>query len=111
MSDIVLKQLPLLQLLVRAKPITRKNILKVADYELISAIVECVYNVLVGNVEVTHKRYKKLRKHKDILRKVHSKKNTEWSHKKRVIVQSGGSFLPILLSPVITYLLSKIPNG
>lgn len=111
MSGIVLKHLPLLQLLATAKPSTRKKILKEANYELIRAIIECVCNVIVGNVAVTQKRYNKLRKHKNILRKLHSKTNNEWLHKKKIIVQSGGSFLPILLAPVVTYLLSKITNG
>lgn len=111
MSDVVLKQLPLLQLLATASPITRKKILKAANYELTRAIVECVCNVIVGNIGVTQKRYNKLRKHKNILRMIHSKTNNEWLHKKRLIVQSGGSFLPLLLTPVITYLFSKISSG
>lgn len=107
----VYKQLPLLQILATATPKSRKKILKAANYQLIKAIVECVYNVLVGNVKVTPKRTEKLRKYKNILRKIHSKNNNKWTEKKSAIVQSGGSFLPLLLTPVISYLLDKITKN
>lgn len=104
----VTKQLPLLRLLATTAPSTRKTILKAADYNLIKAIVECVYNVLVGNVKLSTQCTKKLRKHKKVLRKIHSKRSKKWKNKKKVIVQSGGSFLPLLLAPVISYLADKI---
>lgn len=104
----IYKQLPLLQILATAAPSTRKKILKAAGYKLVKAIVESVCNVLVGNVKLAPQRVKKLRKHKSTLRKIHSKKSKKWTHKKSIIVQSGGSFLPLLLTPVISYLLDKI---
>lgn len=107
----VYKQLPLLQILATATPKSRKKILKAANYQLIKAIVECVCNVLVGNIKVAPRHTEKLRKYKNVLRKIHSKKNNKWVHKKSVIVQSGGSFLPLLLTPVISYLLDKIVHN
>lgn len=106
-----MRQLPLLRILATTAPSTRKTILKAADYNLIKAIVECVYNVLVGNVKVSPQCVKKLRKHKKVLRKIHSGKSRKWKNKKKTIVQTGGSFLPLLLAPVISYLAEKIIKG
>lgn len=109
MSQFVLDQLPLLQLLVQADPSTRKNILKHANYDLTSAIVECVHNIILGNLRIANERLKKLKRHKKLLRQIKSS-DSKWKHKKKLIVQSGGSFLPILLPPVISFILEKIIN-
>lgn len=111
MSRCTKRQLPLLQLLAASKPKTRKKILKAANFELVTAIVECVYNVIVGNVAVSSKRCAKLKTYKKILRRIQSTKENDWLKKKKIIVQSGGSFLPLLLQPVISYLLGKIINS
>lgn len=107
MSHYVLKQLPLLQLLIEVNSKTRKNILKSADFNLITAIVECIHNTLEGNLNITKEKLLKLKKHKKVLRKIKSCDN-EWLNKKKIIVQSGGSFLPILLPPVISFVLDRL---
>lgn len=56
--------MPLLELLSKADPSTRKRILRVSNFDLIKAIVECVHNVLKGNVQLKHHHMKQLKKHK-----------------------------------------------
>lgn len=107
MSSLIIKQLPLLELLTKVNVKSRKKILNNCDSNLIKAITECVFNVLRKNVQLTQKRIDKLKKYKGTLRKLaNSKKNIK--EKKKIIVQKGGNFLPLLLSPIVSYLLEKI---
>lgn len=107
MSDCVFKQLPKLKELAHAKPKERKKILAKANLVLIKSIVECIENVLKGNVRLTKEYKEKLQKYKNILRKINSTTN-KLSQKKQVIVQSGGAFLPALLVPVISVLADHL---
>lgn len=86
---------------------SRKKILKCCDSELTEAIAECIFNVLRENVKLEEKRIKKLRKHKKTLRKLGDPEEN-LNKKKKIIIQSGGSFLPLLLTPVVSYLFDKI---
>lgn len=51
MSDVLYSQLYLLDILSRAKQKERKRILESSTYKLIKSIVECIENVLRGNVK------------------------------------------------------------
>lgn len=108
MSSLIIHQLPLLELLTKANAQSRKKILVNCDDNLIKAIVECVHNVLKNNIEFKPERIKRLKKHKKTLRQIgHSPHKNINTHKK-LIVQSGGSFLPILLAPIVSYLFEQI---
>lgn len=106
MSSLVIKQLPLLELLTKVNAQSRKKILRHCDSELTEAIIECVFNVLKKNIQLKPNQIKKLRRHKNTLRQIiHPKKKL---NKRKIIIQSGGSFLPLLLTPVVSYLFEKI---
>lgn len=107
MSSLVIKQLPFLELLTKVNKNSRSKILKYCDLKLIEAIVECVFNVLKNNVQLKQKRVKRLTKYKNVLRKLASPKR-EVKSKQKLIIQSGGSFLPIVLEPIVSYLIDKI---
>lgn len=107
MSQCVIKNLPVLKVLATTSPKLRRKILESGNLQLIKAIVECVENVLKGNITLDEKCFKKLQKHKTTLRKVSNAPN-KLSKKKQVIIQKGGSFLPALLLPVITVLAEKL---
>lgn len=107
MSSLVLKQLPLLELLTKVNGKSRKKILKCCSLELIEAIAECIFNVLQKNIRLEKSRIKKLRKHKTTLRRL-VKPEHMLSKKRNEIIQSGGSFLPLILAPVVSYLFEKI---
>lgn len=107
MSKCVIKHMHLLNALARAKPSERRELLKKSNFGLIKSIVECIENVLNGNVKLDKSHIKKLKRHKTQLRKIHSS-GKKWSSKKKVIIQSGGGFLPALLLPVITAIASRL---
>lgn len=106
MSQCVIKNLPVLKTLATAPPKLRRMILENGNLQLIKAIVECIENVLKGNITLEEASFKKLKKHKSALRAV-SKSPNKLSQKKKVIIQKGG-FLPALLLPVITVLAEKL---
>lgn len=107
MSSLIIKQLPLLELLTKVNSESRRKILKNCNSNLIKAIVECVRNVLKKNVQLEAKRVKKLEVYKKTLRNIaNSKKNIKGQ--KKLIVQTGGSFLPLLLTPIVSYLFDQI---
>ena len=57
----------------KAQPKFRKAIISKCNRELLNCISECVLNVLNGNLHVPNCGKQKLRKHKEILRKVADK--------------------------------------
>lgn len=80
--------------------------LKSSNFGLIKSIVECIENVLDGNVKLDKNRIKKLKKYKNQLRKIYTS-GKKWTSKKKVIVQTGGAFLPALLVPIISALATR----
>lgn len=97
----VRKHLPILKLVQVAKPKLRKSIILHCDLDLINTIDECVYNTLNGNVPISDIEKKKLKKFKTVLRKILKTKGG-LAKKRKVIVQSGGVFLPHLLQPIVS---------
>lgn len=84
-----------LRFLQKAPTPIKKRILEKASPELIRCICDCAHNVLQGNVPISEAHKRKLKKHKNSLRKlVDSKVSLK---KKRKISQTGG-FLSLLLS-------------
>lgn len=106
MSKCVINHMHLLNSLARATPSERKDLLKKSNFGLIKSIVECIENVMNGNVKLSKAHMKKLKRYKNQLRKINSS-GKKWSSKKKVIIQTGGGFLPALLLPVITAIASK----
>lgn len=102
------KYIALLDALRHSDKNQRIALLKSADEKLIKYICECALNVLYGTVSLKSHQKNKLKKHKNVLRKLASAKSRKnsWKSKKRVIVQKGGSFLPFLLQPILEGVLS-----
>lgn len=97
----VKKHLPLLELIQSAKPKLRKSILATCDIDFVRTLLECIFNTLNGNINISDSDKKKLKQFKTILRKVlHSKGGLK--KKREVIVQNGGAFLPHLLAPIVS---------
>lgn len=97
----VKKHLPLLKFLKECPPDCRHKIIQHSDLDLISTICECVYNTLKGNFPLEKREVAKLRKFKKVLRKI-LRSRGGLRKKKKIIIQSGGAFLPVLLSPIVT---------
>lgn len=107
MASKLKKHLPLLQALANSNSVIRKKIIKTGDTKLIFAIIECIHNTLIGNVKLSKKEKDLLRPYQNILRRI-SKSGDTLENKKKLIVQKGGSFLPLILSPILSILYSKL---
>lgn len=70
MSKCVIHHLPKLRELSRTTPKNRRKILEKANLELIKSIVECVENVLRGNIVLKKKCKEKLSRYKKILHQI-----------------------------------------
>lgn len=101
------KHIHTLQALCKLAPEHRRAVLKVADSKLVRVICECALNLLHGGVPLTSEEKKHLAKHKKILRKLACNKGT-WNGKKKLLVQKGSGFLPLLLGPLLSILASKV---
>lgn len=84
----------------------RQALLDYADKDELSAVTECVQNILAGNVPLSKEQLKKLRRHKRRMREL-SQDNISIVKHKRVLNQSGGFLQAILplalgaLGPII----------
>lgn len=107
MSQRVISQLPKLERLIKVTPRKRKNLLEKANLQFFAAVVECVENVMKGNVQLKRECKEKLKKYKAILRKIFNSEN-KLKVKKKIIVQNGGAFLPTLLAPVVSILVERL---
>lgn len=83
------------------KKLKREIILK-AKKDFISILRDCIYNVLLGNIKLNKKEKEKLIKHKYTLRKI--VKNKQTNKNRELLLQKGGSFLPIILPGAISLL-------
>lgn len=106
MTHVLAKQADILRFLARCKPSVRSAILKTADPSLIRVICEIVDNTLKGCINLSPAQIKRLSRHKGLLRKIAERKGC-WKRKKKLIQQSGGFILPLLI-PLISGVISKI---
>ena len=90
-----------------ANPAERRNILSNAGCGLIKCICEIVHNTLNGVIRLQPRQRRKLKRHTAVLRKL-ARSGDRWEEKKKIINQTGGGFLPLLLAPIITGLFSKL---
>lgn len=96
----VKKHLPILKLLKESPPDLRHNFIKYSRLGLIKTISECVYNTLKGHIPLNKREVSRLKKFKKVLRKIY-RTSGGLKKKHRIIIQSGGAFLPVLLSPIV----------
>lgn len=84
----------------------RSALLSKANFDFMRCICECAFNILRGNVPLEKKYKTRLRKHAPILRKLVDRRDNV-SKKKKIIVQNGG-FLPSLLIPIVSHVLTSL---
>lgn len=96
-----------LRVLAKSNPKLRRAILKCCNAELIKAICEVTLNVLRGVVPISEQQKKKLKRYKRVLRALIDKK-ASITKKRKFLNQTGGSFLPFLIPPVLSVLASLI---
>ena len=96
----------LLKTLCYLKKNQRASFLRKADDKLVKCIQECIFNTLKGNVALGSNERKRLAKHKTVLRRVAAKQGN-WKAKRKLLVQRGG-FLPYLIAPILSAILSRV---
>ena len=88
----------MLKLLCGAKPSIIKAVLKGASPDLIRALSECSLNVLNGRIPLTQNQMRQLRRHKQTIRALASRKTSV--KRRKQLLQKGG-FLGALIKPVL----------
>jgi len=101
MSRRVKKYLPVLKRITKLGEKAKRDFVRKCDREFLDCISECAKNVLKGNVTLTDRQKTKLRRNRNDLRALSTKKTA--LRKKRRILQKGG-FLSALLPPVLAIL-------
>ncbi len=101
--------LPTLKLICNCtkKSNTKKLIIE-GDDNLIRVLNDCVLNTLNGNINLSKKEKKRLRKFKIYLRRILKQKTTK--DKKKILVQEGHGFLPLILPGAITLITALLEN-
>jgi hypothetical protein len=73
-TDRVKRNIDYLNILCKCNSKMRKSILHNADKDLINTLCECIHNCLNGNIDLNEQTKNKLKRHKNILRKLLVKK-------------------------------------
>lgn len=87
--------------------VERFALLRQLDLKTVKLVCECAYNILRGNVALTSEQKNHLRKHVMQLRAL-TRKGDKIEKKKQIIQRGGGAFLPALLIPIVTTLLTEV---
>ena len=103
MSERIRRNIDFLSVLAKCNKKQRKALIEHCDKDLILALSEIAINVLKGIVKLTPAQRAKLNRFKKHLRKL-AERQVSVRHKKRFLVQKGGSLLLSLLPPVLSFL-------
>ena len=100
MTNRMLRNHSMLQLLNQCTPQQRTALLKTAKPDLIHALCDCIANVLHKNILITSQQKGVLAKKKNVLREL-ARKSTKTARKKKLLVQHGGGILKTILGTII----------
>lgn len=85
----------------------RREAITQATPRQVRCICECSANLLAGNIRIGPSQKRTLSKHKHLLRKLADKRR-KFKSKKKLLIQSGGSFLFALLPAAISAIASLV---
>ena len=100
MTKRLCRNLDFLKLLGGKNKSVRKKVLSDAKTDLLKCISDCCHNILNGNIEMTRKEIKSLKKYRQVIREV-ANKRIALRRKRKILLQHGGA-LPGLLIPILT---------
>ena len=92
-----------LQLLAACPAYQRQFLLKTATPQQLHALVQVLYNLLMGHIPISEENKRVLLPYKDALLNLAST-NVPFKTKKRVLVQEGSGFTEDVLAPVVSSL-------
>ena len=100
MSRVVNNNRGFLQLLADCPAYQRQFLLKTATPQQLHALVQVLYNILMGHIPISEENKRILLPHKDALLNL-ARPNVPYKTKKRVHVQEGSGFIEDVLAPVV----------
>ncbi|CAH3192100.1 unnamed protein product, partial [Porites evermanni] len=100
MSRVVNNNRGFLQLLAACPAYQRQFLLKTATPQQLHALVQVLYNLLMGHIPISEENKRVLLPYKDALLNMASP-NVPFKTKKRVLVQEGSDFIEDVLAPVL----------
>ena len=103
MSRVVNNNCGFLQLLADCPAYQRQILLKTATPQQLRALVQVLYNILMGHIPIPEDNKRILLPYKDALLDLASP-NVPYKTKKRVLVQEGSGFIEDVLAPVVSSL-------
>ena len=104
MSHKIKSKISCLHKLLTSDKLKQKTILKKADTDVIQLLLECVYNILYNKrIKLSENTCLELKKYKNTLRLLVKPKQSK-KEQKKLLLQKGGAFLPIILPTLINYL-------
>ena len=106
------KDVEFLRALIKSSAKKRKQLLKGATNSNLRLLLECVKNILVGNIPISQQKKKQLNRHRYKLRFLASRRNN-LKKKLGVLNQTGGSLPAILsvLTPTIVTAIAELIRG
>lgn len=102
MSKQVMKHINFLSLLAFTDEKQRYFMLKTMNDQQFKVLVECVYNILYGSVQISPRYKKKLYTHKTVIRKITEADITR-EHRRKILLKHH-SILPTLLKILLPQL-------
>lgn len=90
-----------LQALYKANRAIQKSMIAHGSKDLILSLVECVTNIIRGNVKLTPSQLTQLRPYENQLKRFVRKKTSQ--KERKAILQRGG-FLGTIIKPILTFL-------
>ena len=103
MSRVVNNNRGFLQLLADCPAYQHQFLLKTATPQQLHALVQVLYNILMGHIPISEENKRILLSHKDALLNL-ARPNVPFKTKKRVLVQEGGGFIEDVLAPFVSSL-------
>ena len=105
----VWKCLPTLKKLAQAKTKKERNqLLKKAKSCIYYSISDISKNTLNGNIPINSDQKREISKYTAQLRRLARKSKVPLKERKKLVLQTGGAFLPALLLPAISFLGGKL---
>lgn len=96
------KQLPLLEFLAEGTDVQQRVLVKTLTANQLKAVLEAIYNVLMGTCPLQNKHKKKLESQKSDIRHLVSKELS--TEQKQQLLRKHSDLLPLLLKPVVAML-------
>ena len=90
-----------LRALCKCKGRKRKLLLQKASGSLIRTVSQVAKNTIKGNIPLSGRQEERLRRHKKTLRALSLAKSS-LKKKRKLLIQKGGAFLPLLLGPILS---------